>query len=416
MFSDLASVSEAQVCAESMSKRIAPTGAKGNWRRIDLREADSRDAARVQLETAASGLRFGAMAYDIDWKAGPQADWSSLTVLERGQSAISLLVQQDRPLDLHMGERCWLSLGLARHTTVGEPMLAGAGDGSGSVSEFLYALAAELPRGDAVFFEGLPIDGFSYQAIQSDRRWRRKYLALQLGDPFDHLFAELPESFDAYLKTLSTRSRQSVLYSERKLAKDMEQRVELRCYQTAADIESFLSLGSAISRKTYQWNLLGLGLRADEDMRSTLALAAERGWFRSYLLFCRDEPVAFMLGYQRDACYYYTDVGYDPSFSEWSVGSVLQIKVMRHLYEDGARERPTAFDFSTGYGAHKARFGNVSRREVNLLLLPNTVRGKYLWLMFRLNEKIVALLTEIIDRFGLKAWLKKMLRTRATTT
>ena len=50
---------------------------------------------------------------------------------------------------------------------------------------------------------------------------------------------------------------------------------------------------------------------------------------------------------------------------------------MKDLVEDP--ERPEIFDFSTGDGDHKGRFGNFSRSEVNLLLLPEMPPQCRLW-------------------------------------
>ena len=76
-----------------------------------------------------------------------------------------------------------------------------------------------------------------------------------------------------------------------------------------------------------------------------MVFAARRGLLRSYILYCRDHPASFLLGYQYRGQYYHTDIGYDPDYAKQGVGSVLQLEVMQHMYEDG--ERPEIFDFST---------------------------------------------------------------------
>jgi CelD/BcsL family acetyltransferase involved in cellulose biosynthesis len=91
-----------------------------------------------------------------------------------------------------------------------------------------------------------------------------------------------------------------------------------------------------------------------------------------------------MLGYQYGGCYYYTDVGFDPAYAKWSVGSVLQLKVLQDLYQQDGR--PELFDFSTGYGEHKERFGSESRLEANVLLMPRTVRARWIAASFLASE------------------------------
>jgi CelD/BcsL family acetyltransferase involved in cellulose biosynthesis len=115
-----------------------------------------------------------------------------------------------------------------------------------------------------------------------------------------------------------------------------------------------------------------------------------------------------MLGYQYLDCYYYIDVGYDPAYANFSVGSVLQLMVLKDLYTRGTL--PAIFDFSTGYGAHKARFGNFAQRQVNLLLLPKTLDNHSLALAFRWTERASAALVSALDKLGLKKRLKKWIR------
>ena len=81
-----------------------------------------------------------------------------------------------------------------------------------------------------------------------------------------------------------------------------------------------------------------------------------------------------MLGYVHNCRYYYVDVGYDPDWAKYSVGSVLQLAVIENLY--ALKSPPAFFDFSTGYGEHKGRFGNHEQEEVNVLILPVSLRNR----------------------------------------
>ena len=93
----------------------------------------------------------------------------------------------------------------------------------------------------------------------------------------------------------------------------------------------FVSKAVAISRKTYQWHLLGLGLRKPEQLERTLTAMAARGWTRCYLLECGGVPTAFMIGYQYRGTYHYVDVGFDPDWEKFSVGTMLHLAVLREL-------------------------------------------------------------------------------------
>jgi CelD/BcsL family acetyltransferase involved in cellulose biosynthesis len=105
------------------------------------------------------------------------------------------------------------------------------------------------------------------------------------------------------------------------------------------------------------------------------------------------------------------DVGYDPDWSKWGVGSILQIEVMKDLLGD--HNRPEIFDFSTGIGEHKTRFGNSSRSEINLLLLKNCPRNAFLAAAFTATAAVDKQLRRSMERLGVKASLKRWLRRRA---
>ena len=76
---------------------------------------------------------------------------------------------------------------------------------------------------------------------------------------------------------MSKRSRKSVQYSQRKLRKHLDGDVRVECATTAEDVARFVSDATAVSRKSYQWHLLGLGLRDAQALTATLTAAAERG-------------------------------------------------------------------------------------------------------------------------------------------
>jgi len=378
------------------------------WRALELTEQAAREQAVDVNKTLASSRARGAMLLDIEWRLGPAPDWSSAKVFVSDVGGFAPFFRQERPLDLHFGEFRWTSFSLVRQTLNGDPHLPPAATKAEAVQGLIEMALAGLGPREALFFEGISVQGATYRLITSNKALARRVVVIRLGKPFEHQYARLPQKYEQYLQQLSSKSRQSLLYSERKLTKEMNGEVEARGFKSVDDVAAFLLDGSAISRKTYQWNLLGLGLRDCPSTRARLAMAAHKGWLRSYILYCRGLPVSFMLGYQYGGCYYYTDVGFDPVYAKWSVGSVLQLKVMQDLYQQDGR--PELFDFSTGYGEHKERFGSESRLEANVLLMPRTMRARWMAASFLASEWVSETVADALDRLGLKAKLKRLLR------
>jgi CelD/BcsL family acetyltransferase involved in cellulose biosynthesis len=386
----------------------------GKWRLGD----GSTGEMRRQIADAVAGLigdaTVGALYYELEWRFCNQPDWTNALLFLRdgpgGCTGFAPFFRQERPLNFFLGEIKLFSAPIRRYTLLGEPLLSAANpeNASNAIAGMLHSARRHLSGAEALFFEGLPVQGPAHDALTTLPEVERDYILVPIERPFEHQFINMPPSYEDFLKDLGSRSRKSLQYSERKLERDMDGDVSVRCFESPEDVERFLIDAEEISRKTYQRNLLGLGLEASPAFKRRLEFAADRGWLRSYILYCRSVPAAFMLGYQHRGCYYYTDVGYDPHFAEWSVGSVLQLKVMQHLY--AADNRPSRFDFSTGYGTHKARFGNFQRTETNLLLLPRTLRNRLLVFAHRATTRAGDAIVNLTERLGVKARLKRWIR------
>jgi hypothetical protein len=172
------------------------------------------------------------------------------------------------------------------------------------------------------------------------------------------------------------------------------------------EVESFIEQAAAISKKTYQWQLLGEGLRPTEKVKKHYAFLAENAWLRSYLLISRGTPCAFVTGYQYGSRFYLDDMGYDPDFREYSVGTVLQMGIVEDLF---ACHRPEVYDLGE-YGPHKEEFATEQFNQGKVLLFR---RGVYTSLVraghWGCNTSTAAV-SVMLERLGLKKRLKKMIR------
>lgn len=385
-----------------------------SWEILDTAQLrDPGVVAAVRALMARTGDRL--LAHDPIWLAGPEGGRGA----DSGtQPAAPFLLSRDgglvgyapfhrgvRTLRFAVGELALHRRRLPALTLIHEPILEAASEDERVA--LIRALFREVAaRTQAIFLDGVPVDSALCAAMT--RLAGSGWIVVPLGDSYEHYFADLPESFVEYEDQLGSRSRKSLRYSRRKLAEHVAGAVRTRRFEYPAEVPDFVAAAQAISRKTYQWNLLGLGLRDDKALAARLRLAAEHGWMRCYLLYCSGQPVAFILGYLYRGVYHYTDVGYDPDWAKWSVGSALQMDVMKDLLSEP--ERPDRFDFSTGFGTHKARFGNFSRREANFLLLPDTLPNRWLARLYRLTLGIDKRAVATADALGVKTRIKKWLR------
>jgi CelD/BcsL family acetyltransferase involved in cellulose biosynthesis len=217
---------------------------------------------------------------------------------------------------------------------------------------------------DALWMETLRADSFAWAYLRTSPLVRRHFHLYRARGPVARPYVDLRGSFADYMRRFSAKTRSTWRRKARRL--EAVGVVEVVRATGLGDIERFLDGASEISRTTYQFNRLGLGLRDVDALRQRLELAASRGWLRCYLLSCGGTPCCFMVGYQIGGRFYYADVGYDPAWSKWSVGTVLLLRVIEDLF---AHDRPSTLDFGPG-GEYKHHFGNDSYLEVEVLLFP----------------------------------------------
>ena len=349
---------------------------------------------------------------DLEWVVKIAGKASVVLIADPDVPAFGLAFRRIRPLRFPQGGIVLFKKDIHRLELGAGPVIASAGLSEDEVAniekQFLATIYRELLPDEVLCFEALPTASRLHEMIVNDAEMRQNFLVLYLQKPYAHHFALLPESFDVYLKRLGTRSRKSLQYSRNLLKRECEGNVTAKCFDTVETFEQFLDDAIIISKTTYQWQLLGLGLRNRENLMESYRFAAERNWLRCYILYCKNVPVAFMVGYQYEDCFFYIDVGYDPQWAKYSVGSVLHLEVMEDLYRRD--NTPAVFDFSTGYGPHKSRFGKESREEVNMLLLPNTLSNRMLAVAFRSVDGMLDVTSRSLDKYGLKQTVKTALR------
>ena len=80
----------------------------------------------------------------------------------------------------------------------------------------------------------------------------------------------------------------------------------------------------------------------------------ERGWFRAYVLYLDDEPVAFWQGQAYNGVFSTGVPGFDPAYADHRVGNYVLFKLIADLCADESIE---TLDYGFGDAEYKRRFG-----------------------------------------------------------
>lgn len=178
-------------------------------------------------------------------------------------------------------------------------------------------------------------------------------------------------------------------------------------YRTPHEVDAFVRLAGALSRRTYQGRLLDAGLPTDAAAVAAMHRDAAAGDFRGFILFHGDEAAAYLYLPVTAGLVVYAHLGYDPAYAALSPGTVLQLEALERLF---AEPDLRLFDFTEGDGAHKQLFGRESVACADLYLLRPTARNRLLLASLSGFDRAVAAIGRTAEARGWKPKLKRLLR------
>lgn len=177
-------------------------------------------------------------------------------------------------------------------------------------------------------------------------------------------YIQLPDSFDAYLSTLSHKRRSAVRRSRRKLA---ESGAEIQLNWGKNSLYQVLNDFCSLHAK--RWNAVGLESNFSSlPMRSFLTIfctrAADEDWFRAYTLKVggRTEGVLLAFHFNQTASFY--QIGRDPDSDVLNAGMVL----MTASIEQAIAESMTRYDFLRGDEPYKFRLAKSQSTQATVMV------------------------------------------------
>ena len=264
---------------------------------------------------------------------------------------------------------------------------------------------------DAVYLEDIPVDSFLWNFVRDDPATARSFSRYAANDPKPRVLLRLEGTFDDYMGKFSAKHRKNLKRSQRLFEEQAPDQIRSVRISAPEEVESFLNHAVELSRKTYQWNLLGRGLQAPM-LKDRLLFLARQGWLRAYLLTVKDIACAFVIGFQYNGRYYLDEMGHDPAWRDYSVGKLLQLDLIRDLFE---YQTPQIYDMGE-YGPHKEEFGNdTPTAQGSLFLLNRRVYPRFICAGHRACAAVTTQASAIAERFGWKKRLKNLIRAWSST-
>jgi hypothetical protein len=178
-------------------------------------------------------------------------------------------------------------------------------------------------------------------------------------------------SFAAYLNKFSTKTRNTLKRKLRRFAEYSDGQIDFRCYTTSEEMLEFRRHAIAVSLLTYQ-RKIGWSLPEDEEFKNQLIEDADDGRVCGFLLMHGDKPIAYAFCRTEAEIVIYALLGYDPTFSGFSPGTVLLYLVIEKLF---ATDRYRVFDFGGMAADYKSFFSTGCVDYVKVTWFPITAKN-----------------------------------------
>lgn len=227
-----------------------------------------------------------------------------------------------------------------------------------------------------------------------------------------HFIATVPNSVEEFYRRFSSKTR-SVLKSKRvKLEKAFSGEINIRCFQTADEVDSAVEEIEEVAQKSYLRGL-GLGFIDSPEMRERLKLKAQKGWLRTYVLYGGQRPLAYWNGDLVQDTFGGNYVGYDREFSNYSPGMYIMTKVIESFC-NGDKDVVRRIDFGHGDAEYKASLGMCESLEAPIHIFAPSLKGIGMNLLRMSTTGMELAIKAILVKTNLLQKIKKYWRTRAT--
>jgi CelD/BcsL family acetyltransferase involved in cellulose biosynthesis len=220
----------------------------------------------------------------------------------------------------------------------------------------------------------------------------------------------LPACLDELLEQkVNRKSRNEARRTMRVLEKAFPGAVRYACFSAPIEMEKLFEDVIRVARKTYQWGL-GVGFQDNEEHRKRLRLEAEKGRLRAYVLYLKDEPVAFWIGTVYKDTFWLDFTGYDPAFCKYEVGTVLFLRMIGNMCGQNVK----LMDLGLGSAFYKERFGDSSIEESTMRVFAFSGRGVLFNTVWLVTQALTKVVRGLLLRLGLEQKVKKLWRARST--
>jgi hypothetical protein len=221
-----------------------------------------------------------------------------------------------------------------------------------------------------------------------------------------HWKTSLPDSYQEFLRSRSKNTRHNIRRYSQRLSDKYGERLSIRRFTTADQLDELFADMVEVARKTYQYGL-GAAFVDDRKTRSQMKLLADQKWLYALVLYIDGKPRAFWNGARYHKTFFTLATGYDPAYSEDRLGMLL----LTHVFEDMCSdENIDAVDFGFGDADYKHGYGNEHWMEASVHIFAPRLYPAFINILRTSVTGLTLALKYIFQKFGSAGWIKRRWR------
>lgn len=184
--------------------------------------------------------------------------------------------------------------------------------------------------------------------------------------------------------------------------------VQVRCFRSPLDLPLAIADMERIASRTDRRLLMGSGFVDNPETREQMAVAAEMGWLRIYVLYLEGKPAAFWRCTAYNGSLYGDHAGYDPIWRDLSPGIFLFLNIIEQFSEGDIKS------IDLGYGDTQFRrcLGDLRCVESRLRIYAPTVRGFLLNVLNTATPYTTTCAKGVLQYMGCLEWARRVSRKR----
>jgi len=244
----------------------------------------------------------------------------------------------------------------------------------------MSVLSKAIQNGDAdvLCFERLPFHSELFHSV-------RKGLKARVSEVLSCSVLSLAAPAGDPPSTFSGKTKRELKRKTRILQNAFPGAVRFKCFSRPDELKIGIADAAKVVDATWQY-CSGYQCLNSPQTRAEAEFFGKNGWLRIFVLYVGDLPCAFLVGQFYRGTFYCQHVGYDQTYAQFSVGSLLTAWAFEEMAAAGVRQ----VDLGEGGQEHFRRMGGEASAEGTVHVYSHTLPGIRAKVFFALMEALRA--------------------------